>query len=164
MTPHPSEVQQLAQSLREKEELLGRTLAEFDNYKKRTAKEGEASARVTIQEMLLEILDVLDSFDRAFQSELLKADPSVHQGIRSIYRKMQLLLEHQGVMHFESIGQTFDPAFHEAVGTETSHKYTEGVISKEAQKGYIWGGKVLRPAKVLVADNSRESLSLDEMA
>jgi molecular chaperone GrpE len=159
-----AEVEHLTQSLKEKEDLLGRTLAEFDNYKKRVAKEGEVSAKAVVQEVLLGILGVLDSFDRAFQSEFLRADPQVYQGVRSIYRQLQQLLEQHGITYFESIGQMFNPDFHEAVGTEPTHKFNEGVISKETQRGYVWEGKVLRHAKVLVVDNSKASLSLDEMA
>jgi molecular chaperone GrpE len=146
-----SELEELRSTLKLKEDQLLRTLAEFDNYRKRIAKEVEDIGKAGKRELLLGILPVLDSFERAFQSEALRADTPVYKGIRSIQKQLQQLLDQHQVINFESIGQHFDPRFHEAVGTEPSTKYPEGVITKETQKGYLWEGKVLRPAQVIVA-------------
>lgn len=149
-----SEEEQLRESLREKEELYLRTLAEFDNYRKRVAKEGDAAAKASVRTLLLEMLDVQDSFERAFQSEALRNQVQVYQGVRSIQRQVHQLLEKRGVMSFESAGQKFDPTLHEAVDAEPSHRFAEGIVSREVQKGYVWKGKVLRLAKVVVVRNS----------
>jgi molecular chaperone GrpE len=158
-----SELEELRSTLKQKEDQLLRTLAEFDNYRKRIAKEVEDIGKAGKRELLLGILPVLDSFERAFQSEALRTDAPVYKGIRSIYKQLQQLLDQHQVINFESIGQHFDPHFHEAVGTEPSSKYPEGVITKETQKGYLWEGKVLRPAQVIVAKGPEPRQSQPEV-
>src|SRR5262245_49630988 len=152
---HADQLKQLRAALREKEALCAKTLAEFDNYRKRTAKDGNTEARVLIRELLLGLIAVQDSFDRAFQSEALKAEPQVYQGMRSIQRQIHQLLEQRGVMSFDSVGKKFDPSLHEALYTEPSRKYPDATVAHEVEKGYLWEGKVLRPAKVVVAKQSR---------
>jgi molecular chaperone GrpE len=154
-----SELDELRSTLKQKEEQLLRTLAEFDNYRKRIAKEVEDIGKAGKRELLLGVLPVLDSFERAFQSEALRADVPVYKGMRSIHKQLQQLLDQHQVINFESIGQHFDPHFHEAVGTEQSSKHPEGVITKETLKGYLWEGKVLRPAQVIVVKQAEPQQS-----
>ena len=148
---HSEEVRQLKTALRKQETVCAKTLAEFENYRKRTVKDGTAAAKTMIRELLLELVTVQDSFDRAFQSEALRAEPQVYQGMRSIQRQIHQLLEQRGVLNFDSVGQPFDPSFHEAVDTEPSRKFPNATVSREVEKGYLWEGKVLRAAKVVVA-------------
>ena len=148
---YADQLEELRAALQEKEALCAKTLAEFENYRKRTAKDGTAEAKALIRELLLDLVAVQDSFDRAFQSEALKAEPQVYQGMRSIQRQIHQLLEQRGVLTFESVGQPFSPSLHEAVDTEPSQKYPEATVSREIEKGYLWEGKVLRAAKVVVA-------------
>jgi molecular chaperone GrpE len=148
---HADQLEELRAALKEKEALCAKTLAEFENYRKRTAKDGNTDAKALIRELLLDLLAVQDSFDRAFQSEALKAEPQVYQGMRSIQRQIHQLLEQRGVLTFESVGQPFDPSMHEAVDTEPSRKHPDATVSREVEKGYLWEGKVLRAAKVVVA-------------
>lgn len=150
-----SEADELRAALHQQEEEHARTLAEFSNYRKRVTKEGKAAAKSAVRELLLDIVSVQDSFDRAFQSEALRDDPQIYQGVRSIQRQVRQLLEKQGVMSFESVGQTFDPTLHEAVDTEPHDRLAEGAVCREVQKGYVWEGKVLRPARVVVVKNQR---------
>ena len=158
---HSDQLEELRAALHEKEALCAKTLAEFDNYRKRTAKEGNAEAKVVIRELLLELVAVQDSFDRAFQSEALKAEPQVYQGMRSIQRQIHQLLEQRGVLTFDSVGRPFDPSLHEAIDTEPSHKYPDATVIREIEKGYLWEGKVLRAAKVVVA-KALPSVRVDE--
>ena len=158
---HADQLEELRGALHEKEALCAKTLAEFENYRKRTAKDGTAKAKDLIRELLLDLLAVQDSFDRAFQSVAMKAEPQVYQGMRSIQRQIHQLLEQRGVLTFESVGQPFNPSLHEAVDTEASHKYPEATVSREIEKGYLWEGKVLRAAKVVVA-RSLPSVRVDE--
>lgn len=158
----PSELDDLRAALQEKEVLCAKTLAEFENYRKRAAQDGNIEAKAVIRELLLDMLAVQDSFDRAFQSEALKAEPQVYQGMRSIQRQIHQLLEQRGVMTFESVGQTFNPSLHEAVDAEPSQKYHDATVSREIEKGYLWEGKVLRPAKVVVAKGSPPSVRMHE--
>jgi molecular chaperone GrpE len=114
--------------------------------------------------LVQEILLVQDGFDRAFQSEALRSDIETYQAVRSIQRQVHQLLEKQGIMSFESVGQTFDPTLHEAVDAEPSHRFRDGTVSRELRKGYVWGGKVLRPAKVILAKNQRPGRTLQRIA
>jgi molecular chaperone GrpE len=158
---HADQLEELRAALHEKEALCAKTLTEFENYRKRTAKDGTAEAKALIRELLLDLLAVQDSFDRAFQSEALKAEPQVYQGMRSIQRQIHQLLEQRGVLTFETVGQPFNPSLHEAIDTEASRKYPEATVSREIEKGYLWEGKVLRAAKVVVA-RSLPSVRVDE--
>jgi len=158
---HADQMEELRAALKEKEALCVKTLVEFENYRKRTAKDGNAEAKALIRELLLDLVAVQDSFDRAFQSEALKAEPQVYQGMRSLQRQIHQLLEQRGVLTFESVGQPFNPTLHEAVDTEASHKYPDATVSREIEKGYLWEGKVLRAAKVVVA-RSLPSVRVDE--
>jgi molecular chaperone GrpE len=148
---HAAQLEKLRAALQAKEELCAKTLAEFENYRKRTAKDGIDEAKALIRDLLLDLVAVQDSFDRAFQSEALKVEPQVYQGMRSIQRQIHQLLEQRGVLTFESVGQPFNPSLHEAVDTELSHKLPDSTVSREIEKGYLWEGKVLRAAKVVVA-------------
>ena len=158
---HTDQLEELREALHEKEALCAKTLAEFDNYRKRTAKDGNAEAKAVIRELLLDLVAVQDSFDRAFQSEALKAEPQVYQGMRSIQRQIHQLLEQRSVLTFESVGRPFNPSLHEAVGTEPSQKYPDATVSREIEKGYLLEGKVLRAAKVVVA-KALPSVRVDE--
>jgi molecular chaperone GrpE len=147
---HADQLGELRAALHEKEEVCAKTLAKFENYRKRTAKDG-AEARALIRQLLLDLVAVQDNFGRAFQSEALKAEPQVYQGMRSIQRQIHQLLEQRGVLTFDSVGQAFDPSLHEAVDTDSSRRYPDATVSREVEKGYLWEGKVLRAAKVVVA-------------
>jgi molecular chaperone GrpE len=140
-------------TLRAQEPMRARTPAESDNDRKRVAKARGAAAKAGVRKLVEEILLVQDGFDRAFQSEALRSDHHAYQAVRSIQRQVHQLLEKQGIMSFESIGQAFNPAFHEAVDSEPNHKFPDGTVSREVRKGYVWGGEVLRLARVIVAKN-----------
>lgn len=161
-----SRVSELEQALKQREDQLLRTLADFDNYRKRIAKESDDIGKAGKRDILLGLLSVMDSFERAFQSEALKKDSAFYSGFRSIFRQLEQLLEQQEVLSYESLGQSFDPNLHLATGTEVNPRYPEGAVCQEIQKGYLWEGKVLRPAQVLVSkgipDGSPPSLDVWE--
>ena len=158
--PEPSlesRVLELEQTLKQREDQLLRTLADFDNYRKRISREVDEIGKAGKRDLLLGLLSVMDSFERAFQSEALKRDSAVYSGFRSIFRQLQQLLEQHQVMSYESIGQAFDPNLHQATGTDVNPGYPEGAVSQEIQKGYLWEGIVLRPAQVLVAKGAPDA-------
>ena len=96
-----------------------------------------------------EIKDIIKNHGDLKLGEITVAQ--VYQGMRSIQRQIHQLLERRGVLTFDSIGQAFDPSLHEAVDTDSSRKYPDATVSREVEKGYLWEGKVLRAAKVVVA-------------
>lgn len=145
-----SEVERLNQEVRREHDMYLRALADFDNYRKRVERERASSARSGKREIILRLLEVIDSFDRALQH--IDAEPSsMSEGLQAIHRKLLGLLEAEGVTLVESLGETFDPQFHEAIGSVQTHEYASGTVAEELQRGYRWGDEVLRPARVRVA-------------
>ena len=144
------EIEQLKEQLRAEHQMYLRTAADFDNYRKRVERESANAARAGKRELLLPLLEALDSFDHALMA-LSEAPPSVAEGVRAIQRRLLAVLEAQGVVPFESAGQPFDPAFHEAVAVREKEGAEPGTVADEVARGYRWGDEVLRPARVLVA-------------
>jgi molecular chaperone GrpE len=129
-----------------------RARAEFANYKKRIEKEQEDMLRSANGAFITKLLPVMDDFERAF--EVLPpglVGMTWLEGIALIYRKLQMLLEQEGVTVIETEGQMFDPTLHQAVTYEESKEHEEGQIIGQVQKGYKMGDKVLRPSLVRVA-------------
>jgi molecular chaperone GrpE len=129
-----------------------RARAEFANYKKRNEQERQELSKLANATLITRLLPIFDDFERAFQTlprSLLNL--TWIDGIALIYRKLQAILEAEGLTLIETEGQSFDPLLHEAVTYEESAEYDEGKIIGEVQKGYKLGDRVLRPALVRVA-------------
>jgi molecular chaperone GrpE len=128
-----------------------RARAEFANYKKRVEREqADAHARAAAS-ILVRFLPVLDDLERALKDRPAQADPAWVEGIELVMRKLQGLLEAEGVEIIPAEGQTFDPTLHEAVTHEESGDHREGQIIEVIQQGYRLGDRVLRPSQVRVA-------------
>ncbi len=134
-----------------------RSRAEFANYKKRVEAEREEVRRASNEALLLKLLPVVDDFERAFQKipREAAASPWVN-GIHMILRKLQAILESQGVVPIQAAGQPFDPQQHEAVLLEETAEHPDGTVMAELQRGYRLGERVLRPAQVKVATNKQK--------
>src|SRR6266536_2184165 len=146
----PSEVERLKEELRREHDLYLRALADYDNYRRRVERDRSAAARSGKRELILQLLDVLDGFDRALQ-HLDDAPESVSEGLQLLQRKLLSVLEAQGVTPLQSLGETFNPELHDAIGTVKSEDIEPGTVAEEMQRGYRWGDDVLRPARVRVA-------------
>ena len=136
-----------------------RLAAEFDNYKKRTARQFADLVRSANEELILEIVAVLDDFDRALQTmssetsdKQSAAAESVLSGMRLVYDKLMNMLKGRGVSQFDSIEQPFDPQFHDAVMQMPSDK-EEGTVIGVISPGYIMNERIIRHAKVIVASS-----------
>jgi len=140
----------LKEELRREHEIYLRNLADFENYRRRVERERASVAQAGKREMVLSLLDVLDDFERALE-HIDEAPDSVSAGLVAIHRRLAGLLEAQGVTPFESVGQRFDPALHEAVGSVESDEQEPGAVLDEVSRGYRWGEELLRPARVRVA-------------
>ena len=140
----------LNEELRREHEVYLRNLADFENYRRRVERERASVAQAGKREMALSLLDVLDDFERALE-HMDEAPASVSAGLNAIYQRLADLLESQGAISFESVGQPFDPALHEAVGSVESDEHESGVVLDELRRGYRWGEELLRPARVRVA-------------
>jgi molecular chaperone GrpE len=129
-----------------------RTLAEFDNYRKRVGREREEWRRNARAELLREILPVLDNFDRALAAEPGGAgEPGFRAGVELIHRDFLKALERIGVRPFSALGELFDPARHEAVARVERADVPDQTIVEEPLRGYLFHDRVLRPAQVVVA-------------
>lgn len=129
-----------------------RTAAEFDNLRRRAARDREEYVRSATGELIREILPVLDNFDRALQAA--HADPAaatVTAGVGLIQRELLRVLEKFGVTPFTAVGTPFDPERHEAVARVSAGDQPEMTVVAEIARGYTLHGRVLRPARVTVA-------------
>ncbi len=133
-------------------------MAEFDNARKRAAREREEYTRYANESLLREILPVLDNFDRALQAA--RSEPgaaAVVAGVELIQRELLRVLEKFGVAPFESVGQPFDPTRHEAVARTSAPGQPDMTVVAETARGYTLNGRVLRAAMVTVAMGDLDS-------
>lgn len=132
---------------------LMRTMAEFDNYRKRTDKEKSAMYEIGAKDIIEKMLPVVDNFERglAAVSETEKGTPLV-EGMEKIYKQMMKTLEDIGVTVIEAAGKEFDPNFHNAVMHIEDENFGENIISMELQKGYMYRDSVVRHSMVQVAN------------
>ena len=146
----PAEIEQLKQELAREHDMYLRALADFDNYRKRVERERAAAARGGKREIMRPLLEVVDNFDRAL-SHIGNAPSAISEGLRALHRQLLGLLEAQGVTPLQSVGETFNPELHDAIGSVESEEVEPGAVAEELQRGYRWGDEVLRPARVRVA-------------
>jgi len=133
-----------------------RLAADFQNYKRRTEKERFERYSEGKKDFAVDLLPVLDNFDRALaqDSELAKDDhdKAIIEGMEMVLKQFQDALAKNGVTEIEALGQEFDPNIHNAVVMEPSDKYESHMVSEILQKGYRIGDKVIRPVVVKVAE------------
>jgi molecular chaperone GrpE len=131
-----------------------RAAAEFDNARKRAAREREEYTRYANESVLRELLPVLDNFERALQAARGEtAAAAVTAGVELTQRELLRVLEKFGVTPFPSVGQPFDPERHEAIARVPAQGRPEGTVVDETARGYLLNGRVLRPAMVTVASS-----------
>ena len=128
-----------------------RKTAEFDNYRKRVERERREQADQKITDLMLELLQVVDDFDRALTMDAGEGGAAYRKGVELIHAKLNDLLRRQGVQPIESLGADFDPNVHQAVIHESSPEHREGEVIAELARGYTLGDRLLRPAMVKVA-------------
>ena len=139
---------------RERDDYYDRWLrksAEFDNYRRRVERERREHADQAVVDLLLELLLVVDDFDRALTVDPGDAGGSYRKGVELIHTKLHDLLRKHGVTPLEALGRDFDPNVHQAVMHESSPDHREGEVTGELRKGYMIGERLLRPAMVKVA-------------
>ena len=147
-----SELDQLRLELKEAQERTLRVQADFDNFRRRTRQDKEEFAKYASSKVMEGIIPVVDNFERALGSSRETQDfDSLMKGIEMIFRQMEQLLEQEGVKAMETVGQPFNPEFHQAIMQVESDEHEEGTIVEEMIKGYMLRDKVLRPAMVKVS-------------
>lgn len=129
-----------------------RKAAEFDNYRKRVERERRDQADQAVVDLLLDLLLVVDDFERALAAAGEgAAGDAYHKGVELIYSKLHELLRKRGVAPIQALGAAFDPNLHQAVLHESSPEHPEGEVIGELRRGYTINGRLLRPAMVKVA-------------
>jgi molecular chaperone GrpE len=126
-----------------------RTQADFQNYKKRIERDNEMMYLSMKGDIIKKVLPALDDLERALQNR--RAEDPWADGIELIARKLQNILESEGVKKIEALGKEFDPNFHEAISHEPADGVKSGYVIGVVQNGYMLGERVVRPALVRVA-------------
>ena len=144
------QLKRIEEELQAQKDLLLRTAAEFDNFKRRTEKEKLAAAEFTSANLLKKLLPVFDNVDRANAADKDSADYA--KGVEMIVKMLTDAVKDLGLIELGAVGETFDPQFHEAVMHVEDENLGENVISNVLQKGYKIGDTVIRPAMVQVAN------------
>lgn len=144
------ELDALKAELDAKADLLARTAAEFDNYKKRTDREKSGVAEYAKVSVIKKLLPMIDNIDRAAAADKDSAD--YIKGIEMIIKQFSSIVETLEITEISAVGEVFDPNFHEAVIHIEDESYGENVIAEVLQKGYKLGDTVIRPAMVKVAN------------
>ena len=145
-----SEIEKLKAELEQKNDVLLRTAAEFDNYKKRTEREKSGVAEYARAGIIKQLLPILDNIDRAAGAD--KESPDYIKGIELIVKQFEGLSEKIGIEEIAKQGDTFDPNLHEAVMHIEDENLGENVIAEVLQKGYKTGDTIIRHAMVKVAN------------
>ena len=142
--------EQLSIQLAEKNEQFLRLAADYENYRKRMARQMEEVARSANDRILNDLFDVVDNFERALKTNGADLE-SMRKGTEMIYQQVLKLLASYDIMPFESVGQVFDPNKHEALLKTPSADYPEGCVVMEISKGFMQGGRVVRHTRVAVS-------------
>lgn len=144
---------ELDKVLKENEELttrFQRLQADFVNYKKRVEKEKEGLISYGVESLVVEILPILDNFERALETEQDK-DDQFFKGIQMIHDGLIQVLKRNNIHEMDSLNKPFNPDIHHAVGMEESEEVDKDTVVRILQKGYIIKDKVVRPAMVMVS-------------
>jgi molecular chaperone GrpE len=128
-----------------------RTLAEFDNYRKRNERERREAVEVGAAGVLRDLLEVADNFDRALEHADAGIPAAFLEGMQLIARGLHDVLDRRGVKRIDTLNKPFDPHVHEALASEPSKDMEPNHVLREVQPGYVLGDRVLRPAKVVVS-------------
>jgi molecular chaperone GrpE len=138
--------------MKEQEDRFLRLAAEFDNYKKRTARQHEMMAIASKERVIMPFLEIIDNFRRALEAADKSSDfESLMEGTRMVYQHIQDILRKEGVEEIDAVGEKFDPNLHDAVMQGESDEYSEGTVMQELSKGYRLDGKVIRHSRVVVS-------------
>lgn len=144
--------EQLTQKENEIEELKNRLLrsqADFDNFRKRKQKEIQEIHQYSGEDFIIDILPVIDNFERALSSTQAEEDP-FYKGVKMIYQQLLNVLQKHDVTEIEAVGKVFDPKYHEAVMQVSADEYEDDTVVEVLRKGYLYHSKVIRPSMVKV--------------
>ena len=152
------QVQKLTDERDQLRDQVLRSMADFKNFRTRVENEKRTALRFAAEKMAIEILPVLDNFERTLTHLDQGASvESLRGGIGAVERQLRSALEAQGIRRINSIGMPFDTERHEALGFQESIEHAEGHVADEIEPGYTLHEKVIRPARVRVAQRPTEA-------
>ena len=148
------ELKQRAAKADEHWDRLLRTMADFDNFRKRAARDKQESIKYANESLLAKLVPVLDNFDMALaatQNAQGEAILSLQAGVTMIHQQFKTVLTEAGLEEIDASGKTFDPNLHEAVSQQETVDAPEGTVVMQLRKGYKLRDRLIRPASVIVA-------------
>jgi molecular chaperone GrpE len=148
------ELKQRASKADENWDRMLRTIADFDNFRKRATREKQEAIKYANEGLLSKLVTVLDNFDMAIaaaQNSQGDAVQSLQAGVSMIHQQLRAVLTEAGIEEIDASGKPFDPNFHEAVSQQESLEVPEGTVVMQLRKGYKLRDRLLRPATVIVA-------------
>src|SRR6059036_3863088 len=133
-------------------DLALRSQADFENYKKRCAREKEEAIKYANKSLLEQLVAIIDNFELGLAAAREQGDQSpIYSGMILVQKQLNDLLAENGLQPVEAEGKTFDPNLHEAIAHEPSNQFPEGTVLRQARRGYRFKERLLRPAKVVVS-------------
>ena len=154
--PEPETTEKSDEPATDWKDLYARTLADFDNYRKRASRDREELVKFATSEAVKDMLPTVDNLALALDQAKDKEDPFV-KGVQLAYDGFLKGLKDHGAEPFDSVGETLDPNRHEAIATLPSETVEEGKISTEVKKGWMLNGRLLRAAQVVVSSGKSAS-------
>ncbi len=165
--PEPDPVAELQEQLDKKQKQLLQVAADFDNYKKRSRRDAKEAAFRARNELLQELLPLIDNVELALTHAAEGTEgesdvDSLRKGVEMVLRQFRTTMEKHEVKAFDSLGEPFDPNFHEALQQRETDEYAPGVVMEEFRRGYLMGDRLIRPAMVVVAVAPADTKTSDE--
>ena len=146
-----SEIEKLKEQIDQLNDKYLRQAAEFDNFRRRTAKERVELIQTAGKEVITDLLEVLDDSERAQQQlETANDIAQIKEGVQLVFNKLRSKLQARGLKPMEAVGTTFDPDLHDAITEMEAGEDKKGKVVAEVQKGYYLNDKIIRHAKVVV--------------
>jgi len=147
-----AEVEALGAEVKDAKDKYLRALADFDNYRKRIARENEERTRCANEDLIRRLLDVVDNLERAVGAAVESRDfDGLKKGLELTYASLKETLAKEGLCAINCLGEKFDPNYHEAIMAVAREGSESDSVVDEVQKGYLLHGRVLRPSKVVVS-------------
>jgi len=143
-------------------DLAMRSQADFENYKKRCAREKEEAIKYANKSLLEKLVSIVDHFELGLEAARNEGDKSpIYSGMNLVLKQLQDLLIENGLKPIEAIGQKFDPNLHEAIAHESSAKVPEEHVIRQTRRGYRFKDRLLRPSTVVVSSGPAKKVTSD---
>jgi molecular chaperone GrpE len=136
-------------------DLALRSQADFENYKKRSAREKEEAIKYANSSLLEKLISIVDNFELGLEAARAEGEKSpIFSGMSMVLKQLMDFLADSGLQPIDAVGQKFDPNLHEAIAHEASDKVSEGTVIRQTRRGYRMKDRLLRPSSVVVSSGS----------